>query len=124
MVVILDGTGEIAGKDVFYLARIFNNDSVKVPAELLVEHVKDSIKCLIEQKIEKSVWSYNSTIDGTPRYYVVLSRAVDYCVKVHVSMIVFQVNNYRSLKEVSESLHEWNDESMTVFNQWTNPELN
>lgn len=97
---------------------------MNVPNELLVEHVEDALKSFFEHKIEKSIWSYKSNYDGCDRYYVVLAKAKDWRVIAHVSLIVFPVANYRSLKEVSEALHDHNDEMFHVFNQWTNPELN
>lgn len=89
-----------------------------------MEHVQDAIKSLFEHKIEKSIWSYKANYDGEDKCYVVLAKAKDWRVIVHVSLIVFPVANYSSLKEVSEALHDHNDEMHYIFSQWTNPELN
>lgn len=95
-----------------------------MPNELLIDHAQDAMKAMFEHKIEKSIWSYKANYDGADRYYVVVAKVNDWRVIVHVALIVFPVHDYRSLKEVSEALHDHNDETCHVFNQWTNPELN
>ena len=97
-----------------------------MPHELLVDHVDDVLKILLETdgRMEKTAWCYTSTVNGGPIHYIMIVNSKYSPVKVEMDLTLFKVTDARTLKEVEKALYSWSGEFLNRISVWTNPELN